>query len=80
MSKYEDLIVSQQVVLEQEEDCCGRENEEYQYMTLETHDGGGGAYVVMKTDRWAIDVNDIDSFVEIVKKLVASVKVMYPDD
>ena len=28
--------------ISQEEDCCGRTNEEYQYLDLETYDGGGG--------------------------------------
>jgi len=41
--------------LTQDEDCCGRSNEEAQDMEVEFHDGGGGFYFTIKTDRWAID-------------------------
>lgn len=39
------------VRLAQEGDCCDREL--LQYLEVEVVDGGGGAYAVLKTERWA---------------------------
>lgn len=59
--------------LTQEEDCCGRVNESEQYLTIETADGGGGAYLVLTTDRLAIDSDeDIDKFAARLKEILRS--------
>ena len=39
----------------QEEDSAGRPFEELQSITLETRDAGGGSYLVIETERWAVD-------------------------
>ncbi len=41
-----------------------------QEIEITTHDSGGGVYIVIKTDRWAMDVDDIDKFCETLKKIV----------
>jgi hypothetical protein len=41
-----------------------------QEIEITTQDSGGGAYIVIKTDRWAMDVDDIDKFCETLKKIV----------
>lgn len=41
-------------------DCC--ESGIYNELTVEILDGGGGNYLVIKTDRWAIDADTIDAF------------------
>ena len=52
----------------QEEDCCGRVNETGQDIEISTHDGGGGLYLVIKTERWAVD--DISELVGPMQKLL----------
>ena len=39
----------------QEEDSAGRPFENFQIITLSTHDAGGGRYIVIETERWAVD-------------------------
>jgi hypothetical protein len=57
----------------QDVDCCvsGICNQ----LEVSTPDGGGGNYIAIKTERWAIDGNEeIDSFCAMLKKCLASVK------
>ena len=43
-------------LLSQEEDTSsGRTNETYQYFKVQTVDNGSGSYIVIETERWAID-------------------------
>ena len=37
----------------QDPDCCGPDD--VQVLEIETMDGGGGHYVTISTDRWALD-------------------------
>ena len=58
----------------QDEDCCGRANETCQDIELSTHDGGGGSYIVIKTERWAVDDGkEIDAFAKMLKALLKRV-------
>lgn len=41
-----------------------------QTIKIFTADGGGGAYIVFSTPRWAIDADDIDQFAACLKKIV----------
>lgn len=54
---------------EQEEDCCGRANETGQTIEFIAEDGGGGAYIVIKTERWAFD--DLKEFSAVIKSMLA---------
>lgn len=54
----------------QEEDCCGRNGQHYQELIIELCDGGCGAYVVLKTKRWAIDKDDLKLFIKKLKDLI----------
>ena len=63
----------QTVEMSQEKDCCDCENIDYQILEIITQDGGGGQYLVIKTDRWAIDPNDIDAFCGFLKETLAMV-------
>lgn len=49
----------------QEGDCCG--GGDLQFLEVETHDGGGGHFITITTERWAIDAKDIDAFVATLK-------------
>ena len=61
-------------VYTQDEDCCGRVNEPTQDIELSTEDGGGGSYIVIKTERWAVDDGkEIDAFAAKLKALLKRV-------
>ena len=48
-------------VYSQPEDCCGRVEVSVQDLEISTQDGGGGSYIVIKTERWALeDAKEID--------------------
>lgn len=55
------------IVYEQPGDCCG--NDDYQFLEVEIADGGGGKYLVLKTERWHID--NISAFAELLKSVMA---------
>lgn len=55
-------IESISVVYTQEDDL---NSEDIQELIIETGDNGGGKYIVLKTNRWAID--DIDEMVKFLK-------------
>lgn len=57
-------------VIQQPEDCCGRSNEDFQELTIDILDGGGGAYVVLSTERFSLDTKDIDQLCEHLKALI----------
>ena len=60
-------IIEKTFVYEQDVDCCGDSNSYVNTLTVQTQDGGGGNYLVIKTDRWSIDRDDIGSFCEQLK-------------
>jgi len=57
----------------QDADSCDTSNDNQQLQVF-TEDGGGGKYLVFKTERWAID--SIDELIEILNdfKLKAGIK------
>ena len=55
-------------VYSQEEDCCGRVDEHGQDIEISTRDGGGGSYLVIKTERWAVD--NVDELIGPMKALL----------
>jgi hypothetical protein len=46
---------------------CMQQDHNVQELTVEVVDGGGGAYIVISTERWAFDDNDFDNFVKMLK-------------
>jgi hypothetical protein len=57
----------------QDKDCVGGK-EDFQFLEIETADGGGGPFFVMKTKRWAFDkpeevYNLLKEFEEKFKKI-----------
>lgn len=65
--KHKPELSSIELVFAQEGDCCG--GGDSQYLTLTSHDGGGGAYWTLKTERWAIDSPaDLHSLIELAKE------------
>jgi len=60
-------LVEKTHLYEQEKDCCDGESDFVQYLELKSQDGGGGNYLVMKTERWAISIDEIDKFRQLLK-------------
>lgn len=46
----------------QDEDSAGRKGHIFQYISIETVDAGAGGYIVISTDRWAINPDEINKF------------------
>jgi hypothetical protein len=74
--------LSVSVTFTQEEDTSGRANYDYQDLKVDIIDMGSydgseqsldDFYIVLKTERWAIDVNEIDAFANRLKELVATI-------
>ena len=58
----------------QEEDCCGRPEELGQDLEISALDGGGGFYLVLKTERWALDgEKDIERLVSKLRSVLKRV-------
>ena len=49
------ITVEYSKLLSQEEDTSGRPNVTDQYLKIQTIDNGSGSYIVIETERWAID-------------------------
>lgn len=52
---------------EQEPDCC---SDEMQTLECKTNDGGGGPFLIIKTERWALNPEDIDAFADMLKNFM----------
>ena len=55
-------INDMKITLAQDEDSCGRTGHQDQVLEVEFQDAGGGFYYVLKTERWAIDQDDLSLF------------------
>lgn len=57
----------------QESDSCQRE-QIGQEIEISTDNAGGGSFVIIKTDRWAIDADGIDEFAEMLRHALSLVE------
>ena len=59
-------LFSKELVYVQEPDSCdcGQMDQE---LRVSTDDAGGGSYIILKTERWALDRDDIDEFCKLLK-------------
>ena len=53
----------------QEDDCCSPVDVG-QKLRIEIEDGGGGPYVVISTNRWAIDENDLENLPKLLHDIL----------
>lgn len=58
-----------QIEYYQESDSCSS-NTDGQELIVFTEDAGGGPFIVIKTERWAIDAEDIDLFCNELKMII----------
>lgn len=56
--------------LTQEQDTWGDKADGDQYLSVDTPDSGGGNYLVIETERWAMDKDDIDAFAQTLKDIL----------
>ena len=42
-----------------------------QDIKISTAESGGGSYIIIETERWAMDADEIDDFCDCLKKIVA---------
>jgi len=62
-------IASEKIVFMQEEDCCGS-GVDFQELSVEWCDGGGGKYPVIQTDRWAFDsIEELEQLLRVLKSI-----------
>lgn len=70
-------LIEKKFVWQQENDCCDDGKHDYesgfQTLTAETHDGGGGAYLVIKTERWALDRDELERFIDLLQTVLDGV-------
>lgn len=54
----------------EEADCCSPSQNDYNELAVEVEDGGGGPYLVIKTERWALCADSIDLFCADLKRVL----------
>lgn len=60
-------LESRTLVYSQDEDSCGRANTDTQFLEIDTPDAGDGPYIVIKTERWAIEPDEIPAFMAMLE-------------
>lgn len=66
-------LASLSVTLEQDNDSCDG-GDLGQYLEVSTQDGGAGAFLVLRTERWAVDADEIDALAARLKAILAMVE------
>jgi hypothetical protein len=72
MSKKPILTETKDIYV-QDSDCC-QDKDVGQSLVIRTQDAGGGAYVVIETERWAIDADEVDDFCDALKRTLSRVE------
>lgn len=68
-NKMEDLHKNYKLSATYSQDKDGNDSgEDYHFLDIEMTDCGGGPYLLIKTERWAIDMDKIDEFRDILKE------------
>lgn len=60
-------------IYEQDEDSAGRTSHDSQQLEIEVTDAGGGPYIVIKTERWALEAESIDAFADELKARLSAI-------
>lgn len=58
----------------QEVDSCGPSGGGYNLLDIEVTNAGGGPYIIIKTDRWALDVDDMEALSKEIRRLINEVE------
>ena len=65
-----DKVVIDSITLKQEPDSCQDPDSEYQTLTIEVDNAGGGNFVRVKTNNWSFDNTEIKPFIKLFKSLM----------
>jgi len=77
---YSKMLSHGSVTLSQDEDSGGRGTDFLgQEIKIETGDAGDGPYIVLQTDRWALDEEDIEQFCSYLHGFIDHVKANWYD-
>lgn len=64
-------VIEKTLMFEQDKDCCDGVSPYSQILTVQTQDGGGGNFIVLSTERWALaDDKEIDEFCAALKNVL----------
>jgi len=74
------LPVEAKFVFSQDQDSCGDTGDSFQTLIVDIEDAGGGNYLILKTDRWAIDPDDIDAFCDRLKWCLRQRRSMFEEE
>lgn len=74
MAKQKDKPELEQLtaIYSQEDDCCKSSDFGRQDIEISTHDGGGGKFYTIKTDRWAFD--SIEELTTLINNFIKKTK------
>ena len=70
--------VSMKTEYMQDNDSCD-DGKDGQTLEVFTQDAGGGNYIVIKTERWAIEYDDIDDLCNQLKKLILETRSLFEE-
>ena len=65
-------LVQKKLVFTQDSDTM-QEGYDYQELEVEIVDSGGGSYAILSTKRWALDIDDLEKLVAMLKQEIESV-------
>ena len=51
---------------------------DYQHLTVKTADAGGGPFLVIATERWALEFEEIDAFADKLRAVVKAIQENQP--
>lgn len=63
------LPVTDSITYRQPADCC-QTGKDDQILEVKVQDGGGGPFIVLKTERWSFDAESLEAFTKQVKELL----------
>ena len=64
-----DKIVELKITYMQDND-CEDENKDGQYLTVQTQNNGVANFIIIETERWSLDLDEIDKFADTLKDFI----------
>ena len=64
-----DKTVELKITYMQDND-CEDENKDRQYLTVQTQNNGIASFIIIETERWSLDLDEIDKFADTLKDFI----------
>ena len=64
-----DKTVELKITYMQDSD-CEDENKDRQYLTVQTQNNGIASFIIIETERWSLDLDEIDKFADTLKDFI----------